>query len=150
MYAKPARVTTRVVSLSGDVRALDVFLGPALHRCSETETLGERLNADGLEFIPVAAGERIELLRRDYIADVQLAGIAPEVERLESIGAGRQPVTLHLSTGQSLRGDLVYVWGKDKPRVSDALNGAGNHFLLLLEPDCSHYVNRKAVVRVEA
>ncbi len=93
MYAKPARVTTRVVSLSGSSRDVDVFLGPALHRHHETETLGERLNAQGLQFLPVADGDKFELLQIDYIADVQLDG-AP---------AGR-----------------------------------------------SHYVNRKAVVRVEA
>jgi hypothetical protein len=150
MYAKPARVTTRVVSLSGDTRAVDVFLGPAVHRQCETETLGERLNAHGLEFLPVASGEKVEFLRLDFIADVQLAGVAPEVERLEAVGAGRQPVTVHLTTGQAVRGDLVYLWRKEQPRVSDALNSADQHFLLVVEPGCAHYVNRKAVVRVEA
>jgi hypothetical protein len=150
MYAKPARVATRVVSLSGDVRDVDVFLGPAVHRHCETETLGERLNAEGLRFLPVASGEKIELLQLDYIADVQLEGIAPEVERLDDIGASRQSVTVHLSTGDMLKGDLVYIMPKGRPRVSDVLNSPEHQFLLLVEAGRSHYVNRKAVVRVEA
>jgi len=150
MYAKPARVTTRVISLSGDVRDVDVFLGPAVHRQYETETLGERLNAEGLRFLPVAAGEKVELLQLDYIADVQLEGLAPEVARLDDIGASRKAVTVHLSTGDMLKGDLVYVMPKERPRVSDVLNSPGNQFLLLVEAGRSHYVNRKAVVRVEA
>src|SRR5579871_6941783 len=103
MYAKPARVTTRVVSVAGDTRDLDVFLGPAQHRQHEAETLGERLNSGGLRFLPVAAGDRVELLQLDYIADVQLDGEAPELARLEELGAARQPVTVHLSTGHTLR-----------------------------------------------
>jgi len=143
-------VTTRVVSLSGDARDVDVFLGPALHRHCETETLGERLNAEGLRFLPVASGERVELLQLDYIADVQLEGIAPEVSRLDDMGASRKAVTVHLSTGDMLKGDLVYVMPRGQPRVSDVLNSPGNQFLLLVETGRSHYVNRKAVVRVEA
>src|SRR5579872_346111 len=76
MYARAARVPTRVVSLAGDARDVDVYLGPALHRHHETETLGERLNSEGLQFLPVAAGEKFELLQLDYIADVQLEGEA--------------------------------------------------------------------------
>ena|SRR5579863_180778 len=150
MYAKPARVTTRVVSLSGDARNVDVFLGPAVHRHYEMESLGERLNAEGLRFLPVASGEKVELLQLDYIADVQLEGIAPEVERLDDIGAAHKAVTVHLSTGAMLKGDLVYIMPKEKPRVSDVLNSPRHQFLLLVEAGRSHYVNRKAVVRVEA
>jgi hypothetical protein len=150
MYAKHARVSTRLVTFAGATRDVDVFLGPAVHRHHETETLGERLNAQGLKFLPVALGEKVELLQLDYIADVQLDGVAPEVERLESNGAARQPVTVHLTTGSALRGDLVYVMPKERPRVSDVLNDPASQFLLLVEPGRSHYVNRKAVVRVEA
>src|SRR5258708_21332043 len=103
MYAKPARVSTRVVSLSGNARDLDVFLGPAVHRQYETETLGERLNSEGLQFLPVAQGEKVELLQLDYIADVQLEGAAPELERLDGIGAARTAVTVHLSAVSTLR-----------------------------------------------
>jgi hypothetical protein len=150
MYAKSARVTTRVVSLLGEARDLDVFLGPALHRQFETETLGERLNSEGLRFLPVAAGEKVELLQLDYIAEVQLDGVAPEVERLDDVGALRTAVTVHLSTGDMLKGDLVYIMPKERHRVSDVLNSPDHHFLLLVEPGRCHYVNRKAVVRVEA
>jgi hypothetical protein len=150
MYAKPTRVSTRVVTLAGATHDVDVFLGPAVHRHHETETLGERLNAHGLQFLPVATGEKIELLQVDYIADVQLEGMAPEVERLESIGAARKPVTVHLTTGSALRGELVYMMPKERPRVSDVLNDPSHQFLLVIEPGRSHYVNRKAVVRVEA
>jgi hypothetical protein len=149
MYAKSARVSTHVVSFAGATRDVDVFLGPALHRHHETETLGERLNAQGLQFLPVAEGDKVELLQIDYIADVQLDGVAPEVERLESIGAARRPVTVHLTTGSSLQGDLVYMMPKERPRVSDLLNDPASQFLLVVEPGLSHYVNRKAVVRVE-
>jgi hypothetical protein len=150
MYAKPVRMPTRVVSLSGDARELDVFLGPAMHRPCKTETLGERLNAQGFEFLPVAKGEKVELLHRDYIAEVQLDGPVPEVEELESTGAHREPVTFHLTTGESLRGDLLYSMPQGRPRVSDVLNAPGQQFFLLLEPGRCHYVNRKAVVSVEA
>jgi hypothetical protein len=150
MYAEPARVSTRVVTFGGATREVDVFLGPALHRHHEPETLGERLNAQGLQFLPVAMGDKVELLQIDYIADVQLEGVAPEVERLESIGAARKPVTVHLATGSALRGDLLCVMPKERPRLSDALNDPSNQFLLVIEPGRSHYVNRKAVVRVEA
>ncbi|HZU84732.1 MAG TPA: hypothetical protein VE987_17500 [Polyangiaceae bacterium] len=143
-------MTTRVVSTSGDVRELDVFLGPALHRQSEVETLGERLNSGGLRFLPVASGEKVELIQLDYIADVQFDGAAPELRRLEDIGAARKPVTVHLSTGDTLRGDLVYVMPRERPRVSDVLNSPDHQFLLLVEPGRCHYVNRRAVVRVEA
>jgi hypothetical protein len=150
MYAKPVRLPTRVLSVSGQARELDVFLGPALHRHHETETLGERLNAHGLQFLPVAVGDKVELLQVDYIADVQLDGRAPELERLEEIGAARKPVTVHLTTGDALQGDLVYVMPTGRPRVSDVLNAPDQQFLLLVQPDRCHYVNRKAVVRVEA
>lgn len=150
MYARAARVPTRVVSLAGDARDVDVYLGPALHRHHETETLGERLNSEGLQFLPVAAGEKFELLQLDYIADVQLEGEVPELERLESIGAARRAVTLHLSTGDALKGDLVCMMPREKPRVSDVLNDRGSQFFLLVEQGRCHYVNRKAVVRVEA
>jgi hypothetical protein len=150
MYAKPARVTTRVVSMLGEARDLDVFLGAAQHRHYDTETLGERLNAEGLQFLPVAAGEKFELLRLDYIADVQLDGTDPGLENLDKIGAARSTVTFHLSTGDKLEGDLVYVMPRDRPRVSDVLNSPALQFFLLVEHGRSHYVNRKAVVRVEA
>src|SRR5258708_16602080 len=150
MYAKPSRVSTRVVSRSGDAREVDVFLGPGLHRYSESETLGERLNAEGLQFLPVASGEKVELLQLDYIADVQLEGVVPDLERLESAGASRKSVTVHLASGDSLQGDLVYMMPKGRPRVSDLLNSPGQQFLLLVEPGRCHYLNRKAVVRVEA
>lgn len=150
MYAKPIRMPTRVLSVSGQARDLDVFLGPALHRHSETETLGERLNAQGLQFLPVAVGDKVELLQLDYIADVQLDGKAPELERLEQIGAARESVTVHLSTGDALTGDLVYVMPRERPRVSDVLNSPDQQFLLLVQPGRCHYVNRKAVIRVEA
>jgi hypothetical protein len=151
MYAKPARVSTRLVSLSGATRDVDVFLGPAVHRHHETETLGERLNSR-LQFLPVADGDKVELLQLDYIADVQLEGIVPEIERLEGMGASRQSVTVHLATGDSLQGDLIYVMPNERPRVSDVLNSSSpeHQFLLLVEPGRCHYVNRKAVVRVEA
>ena len=149
-YAKPARVTTRVVSFSGDTREVDVFLGPALRRHYETETLSERLNAQGLQFLPVSNGDKVELLQLDYIADVQVDGEAPELERVEFAGATRKLVTVHLSTGKELRGEFVYMMPKERPRVSDALNDPSLQFLLLVEPGRSHYVNRKAVVRVEA
>jgi hypothetical protein len=150
MYAKPARIMTRVVSLSGDTRELDVFLGAAHHRHYDTETLAERLNADGLEFLPVAAGEKFELLRLDYIADVQIDGVDPEVELLDKMGAARSAVTVHLSSGDTLKGDMVYVMPRERPRVSDVLNCPEQQFFLVVEPGRSHYVNRKAVVRVEA
>lgn len=150
MYAKPARVSTRVVSFSGDTREVDVFLGPALRRHYETETLGERLNAQGLQFLPVSAGDKIELLQLDYIADVQIDGEAPELERVEFASATRKPVTVHLSNGSAVRGDFIYMMPRERPRVSDALNDPSHQFLLVVEPGRSHYLNRKAVVRVEA
>jgi hypothetical protein len=150
MYAKPARVSTRVVSISGDSRDVDVFLGPAQHRHHEIETLGERLNSRGLQFLPVALGEKVELLQLDYIADVQLEGSAPDLERLEEIGAAREAVTVHLSTGETLRGELVCAMPRENDRVSDMLNSSGQQFLLLVESGRCHYLNRKAVVRVEA
>ncbi|HLK37515.1 MAG TPA: hypothetical protein VKU41_12235 [Polyangiaceae bacterium] len=142
-------MTTRVLSVSGDARSVDVFLGPAQHRHHETETLGERLNSR-LQFLPVATGEKVELLQLDYIADVQMEGEAPDLERLQSVGAAREPVTVHLSTGDTLRCDLVCVMPRERPRVSDILNDPGQQFLLLVEPGRCHYLNRKAVVRVEA
>jgi hypothetical protein len=150
MYRKPARVTTRVVSVTGETRDLDVFLGPALHRHHEHETLGERLNAQGLRFLPVASGEKVELLQLDYIADVQLEGTAPEIAGLEGVGAARTPVTVHLSTGDIVRGDLVSMMPRERPRVSDLLNSPEQQFFLVVEPGRSHYLNRKAVIRVEA
>ncbi len=150
MYSKPARVSTRVTSVSGDSRDVDVFLGPAQHRQSETETLGERLNSQGLQFLPVATGEKVELLRLDYIADVQLHGCATDLERLEEMGAARETVTVHFATGDTLRGELVCAMPRERLRVSDMLNSSKDQFLLLVESGRCHYLNRKAVVRVEA
>jgi hypothetical protein len=149
MYAKPARVPTRLISLSGVARDVEVFLGPAVHRHHETETLGERLNSS-LQFLPVQSGDKVELLQLDYIADVQLEGAVPEIERLEGMGASRHPVTVHLATGDALHGDLLCVMPSERPRVSDLLNSPEHQFLLLVEPGRCHYLNRKAVVRVEA
>jgi len=152
LYAKPARLTTRMLTLGGGAREVDVFLGPALHRHHETETLGERLNTQGLHFLPVASGEKVELLHLDYIADVQFEGGLSELERLGGVGTTHETVTVHLTTGDMLRGDLVYDMPRERLRVSDALNNPRNQFFLLVErePGRCHYVNRKAVVRVEA
>jgi len=57
---------------------------------------------------------------------------------------------VHLSTGDALSGEVVYVMPAGRPRVSDVLNAPDQQFLLLVEPGRCHYVNRKAVVRVEA
>jgi hypothetical protein len=39
---------------------------------------------------------------------------------------------------------------RERLRVSDMLNTPGQQFILLVEPGRCHYVNRKAVVSVEA
>ncbi len=57
---------------------------------------------------------------------------------------------MHLSTGGTLRGELICAMPRDQERVSDMLNSSGQQFLLLIEPGRCHYLNRKAVVRVEA
>jgi hypothetical protein len=150
MYAKSGRQAVSVLSLTGDARDVDVFLGPALHRYHQTETLGERLNTEGLRFLPVALGEKVELLQMDAIADVKVEGASPELEELDSVGAVHQSVVVHLATGDRLAGELVYQMPQGSPRVSDLLNSPKSRFLLLVQPGCCHYVNQKAVVRVEA
>ena len=148
MYAKPERLPTRIVSLAGDARDVEIFLGPARTRGAVTETLGERLNSH-LQFLPVALGEKVELLQVDHIVEVEVDGSIQDVEQLESFGATRAPVTVHLSNGTSRCGDLVYVAPRET-RISDALNSTRDQFLLLVVDGRCHYLNRKAVIRVEA
>lgn len=138
------KIPLRLVTLSGTEIRGDLFLQAATSRSGRRQTISDRL-AEGGRFLPLAAGDRVRLVRAKWIAYLEVEGVPPEVAELEEIGACRAAVELELVTAETLRGDLLYLLPAGSNRVSDLLNAPGSNFLLLVSENLTRYVNRDAL-----
>lgn len=142
------RIEATVVDRNGSASPVTFFLHTVSPHQFTTETLADRLNDPATEFLPCEIDGQTELLRLSSMAYVEIPGAAPELRRLEEIGAARTPVRLVLDGGFNLEGELVYEAPATTNRVSDLLNERASRFLLLDCGDRTLFVRRDAVSRV--
>ena len=142
------RVAATVVDRKGRSSELAFFLHTVSPHLFATETVFERLNDPDCRFLPCEIGGRTELIRLSSLSYVEVHGLAPEIERLEEIGAVRTRVELELDCGDSLAGELVYEAPPNADRVSDLLNRRATRFLLLVSGERTLFVRRDAIARV--
>lgn len=143
------KAPVRLVLRNGTELRGDLFLHATADEAGRTETVGARLAAEGAHFLPLAADGRVQLIRTNWIAYLEVAGTPPEIAELEEIGASRATVALELVTGETLCGDLLYLPPSGTNRVSDVLNAPGPKFLLLVVGGLTRYVQRDALARVQ-
>ena len=143
------KAPVRLVLLNGTELRGDLFLHATADEAGRTETIGARLGAEGACFLPLAHEGRVQLIRTNWIAYLEVAGTPPEIAELEEIGANRATVALELVTGETLCGDLLYLPPPGTNRVSDVLNATGPKFLLLVVGGLTRYVQRDALARVQ-
>ena len=137
----------RAVTLAGSELHGQLFLHAAADSGGRLQTISARL-AEGARFLPLSVAGKVELVRADWIAYLEVAGATPEIAELEEIGASRAAVELELVTGETLGGDLLYLLPPGSNRVSDLLNAPAPHFLLLAAEGLTRYVRRDALARV--
>ena len=137
-----------IVDRKGRSSELVFFLHTVSPHLFATETVADRLNDREIRFLPCEAEGRTELIRLSSVSYVEIHGLAPEIERLEEIGAVRRKVELDLDCGDSLAGELIYEAPPNTDRVSDLLNSRATRFLLLAIGARTLFVRRDAVARV--
>ncbi len=142
------RVAASTVDRRGQRREVEIFLHTVSPHHFAAETVADRLNDPETSFLPCEVDGRSELVRLSGLSYVEIPGLAPEIERLEEIGAARTRVELHLDCGEAVAGELVYEAPPAANRVSDLLNMRSPRFLLLSCDDRTLFVHRDAVDRV--
>ncbi len=142
------RVAASIVDRRGRSSEVVFFLHTDSPHLYATETVADRLNDRETRFLPCEVGGRTELIRLSSVSYVEIHGLAPEIERLEEIGAVRRKVELDLDCGDSLAGELIYEAPSNTDRVSDLLNSRATRFLLLASGERTLFVRRDAVARV--
>lgn len=140
----------RVVFTDGRAALASFFLHAASPRHFGRQGVGERLNEPHAHFLPLALGERVELVRVGSLAVVECPPDLPEVAELDELELFRAPAELELASGEVLRGDLRYGLPPGACRVSDLLNAPDARFLLLQTEGAVSFVNRDAVLRVRS
>lgn len=138
----------RLVTLDGKETRGEIFLQAAAYQADGLETIGGKLGAEGAHFMAFGDGTRVEQVGLHWIAYVEVAGLPGEVTTLEEIGACRAAVALELVTGETLRGDLLYLLPPGSSNVADLLNDPAARFLVLVDGDRTRYVQRRALTRV--
>lgn len=142
------RVEASIVDRKGRSSDVVLFLHTVSPHLFATETVADRLNDPDSRFLPAEVGGRTELLRLGSLSYVEVPGLAPEIERLDEIGAVHARVELELDCGQRLDGELIYEAPPETQRVSDLLNSRSTRFLLLASGGRTLFVHRDAVARV--
>lgn len=142
------RVAASVVDRRGRAKELVFFLHSTSPRRFAHETVADRLNDPDTRFMPCEREGRTELIRLSSLSYVEIHGMAPELERLEEIGAVRSKVELELDCGDTLTGELLYEAPPRADRVSDLLNSRAARFLLLTTDGRTLFVRRDAVAWV--
>ena len=142
------RVAASIVDIKGRSSELVFFLHTVSPHLFATETVFDRLNDPDTRFLPCEFDDRTELVRLSSLSYVEIHGLAPEIERLQEIGAVHSKVELELDCGDSLAGELIYEAPPDSFRVSDLLNSRATRFLLLASGERTLFVRRDAVARV--
>lgn len=137
----------RLVTVAGTELRGQLFLHAAADLGGRLQTISGRL-AEGARFLPLSVDGKVELVRADWIAYLEVAGATAEIVELEEIGASRAAAELELVTGETLGGDLLYLLPPGGNRVSDLLNAPAPDFLLLAGGGVTRYVRRDALARV--
>lgn len=112
------------------------------------ETLGERLNDPDTRFLACKVQEEVQLVHLSSIDFIQVQGALPEAEYREHVGASRQPATVTLRTGETMRGEFLSILPPNRSRVSDLLNSPDERFLLFFTEGMTLFVNRDSILRV--
>lgn len=139
----------RLILEWGEARAGALFLRDTHAATGEPESLGARLNEEGVRFVPFSCHGAVELVHLAAIACVEHQGELPEIARLVELGARREPVTIELMTGEVLRGDLLAYAPPDRSRLSDLLNRV-DRFFPLVSAGRTVYLHREAVATVRS
>lgn len=142
------RVPASIVDRKGHASEVVFFLHTASPHQLATETVDDRLNDPETSFVPSEADGRAELVRLSSLCYVEIHDLAPELERLQEIGAVHSKVELELDCGDTLAGELIYEAPPNAARVSDLLNSRATRFLLLASGERTIFVRRDAVARV--
>lgn len=143
-----AREPVRVVTRGGAKFLAEVFVHEASDLHPGAETLLDRLNHPQERFLPCRVGDREELVHLDQLAMIEQDTEPPELAALDELNALREETEMELVTGQTLRGELVYLAPSQRSRISDLLNHPTDRFLLTHTGGVYRYVHRGAVVRV--
>ena len=140
----PARI------LLDDGRVLEgqLYLAVAGHD-GRPETVGERLNDAGEEFLPMACGPDRFLLNKSGIITVTVPDEHDAVHEDEGNGARETAVRVSLAGGLSLIGRLHIAMPVERSRVLDYLNAAPR-FLPLHAPGGVTLVHRRFIVSVRS
>jgi hypothetical protein len=136
--------------LLDDGRVLEgqLYLAVAGHD-GRPETVGERLNQTGEEFVPMACGGDRFLINKSGIIAVTVPDEADAVREDEGNGAKKAAVRLSLAGGTSLIGRLHIAMPLERSRVLDYLNAAPR-FLALHAQNGVTLVHRRFIVSVRS
>ena len=142
MFQVPRRETQARLLLD-DGRTLEGFLFLAVAGPDgRPETVSDRLNDRGEEFLPVASGSDRFLLNKSGIILVTVAEGADALRDAEEDGGREALVRLSLAGGTSLLGRLHIAMPAERSRVLDYLNAAPR-FLPLRSTDGVTLVHRR-------
>jgi hypothetical protein len=113
------------------------------------ETVWERLNDAGEEFVPMACGDDRFLLNKSGILTVTVPHGEDALHEDEGNGAKETPVRVSLAGGLSLLGRLHIAMPVERSRVLDYLNAAPR-FLPLHSSEGITLVHRRFIVSVRS
>lgn len=145
---KVERVAASVVDRKGRRSELVFFLHTVSPHLFASETLADRLNDAETEYLPCETDGHTELLRLGSLSYAEIQGQAPEIDRLEEIGATHARVELELDCGDTLAGELIYEAPPTAARVLDLFNSRATRFVLLVNGDRTLFVHRDAITRI--
>lgn len=138
----------RLIDVEGGRHDAKFFVHSMRGDRNRPESLADRLNDSATRFLACEMEGALQLVRRSWIAAIEIAGSPPERLQLEEVGARREAVVLHLGSGQVLEGEVCYEEARPGYRVSDLLNDQGPPFLLLEAGEKVYFVNREIICRV--
>ena len=138
----------RILLDDGQVLEGQLYLAVAGHD-GRPETVGERLNQTGEEFVPMACGGDRFLLNKSGIITVTVPDEADAVREDEGNGAKQSAVRVSLAGGISLIGRLYIAMPLERSRVLDYLNAAPR-FLALHAQNGVTLVHRRFIVSVRS
>jgi len=145
------RARVRITLASGTTVGAVVFLADVTRNGNRPERVGDMLNADPGFFpseISEAPAPRMTLFNRDHVVVVRLA--EPELEReldASNAIAPRRRVTLLMTNGDVLVGELTIVAPEGHTRVSDAAS-SGERFRYVETESGTFVVNFDHVVEI--
>lgn len=138
----------------GEIRWVEVFVAEHLDRSFRPQHVADLL-ASPQPFLPArqVGEERTALFHKDVAVWIRIATAAGALPVEESAGGldelfeHKRAVTVELSTGESIAGDLLYSLPNDRARVIDYLNQE-SRFFRLFGAEYLYLVNKDRVVQV--